>query len=449
MGNRLGVSKTIAVGVAAVLAVGWPQRSEAQSSIEDRLRALEETLSSQAEQLARQAEVIETQRQELELLQQMLVRGGGTALALPEGVTARTEPVDRMVPERAAVVAPRFEADDGVITDPAVRTSQVQPDGQAAAAGDAQALPDEADDVSDIVSIAEIGGVLTPRGSLTIEPSLEFSRSSVNRVEVAGFTVFPAINIGRFDISESDRNSFVAAVTSRFGITNRLEGEVKVPWNYRSDELTTRAIGVGADQDVTTETSNSALGDIEIAGRYQINSGTGGWPYFIGNLRFKSRTGLDPFEVDRDPVSGVELELPTGTGFYSLQPGVTVLVPSDPAVLFGSLNYTYNFERDVGNGFGTIDQGDSIGATFGMGVSLNETSSFTLGVDYGLFLPTKQNGEEIPGSEILQVGKLLLGYTYRLDDWVSLNFTVQTGITEEAPDVQFIFRVPTSWKLFD
>jgi len=36
---------------------------------------------------------------------------------------------------------------------------------------------------------------------------------------------------------------------------------------------------------------------VEVGAHYQINHGQDGWPYFIGNLRYKSNTGKGPFEV--------------------------------------------------------------------------------------------------------------------------------------------------------
>src|SRR5690606_38724517 len=97
-----------------------------------------------------------------------------------------------------------------------------------------------------------------------------------------------------------------------------------------------------------------ALGDIEVAARYQLTDGTDRRPYLIGGLRVKSRTGKDPFDVETDCITrcdgpdrgtGLPLRLPTGSGFYSLQPSLTWLMPSDPAVFFGSVSYTHNFRR--------------------------------------------------------------------------------------------------------
>ena len=46
-----------------------------------------------------------------------------------------------------------------------------------------------------------------------------------------------------------------------------------------------------------------SIGDIELAARYPLNDGGADMPYFIGSLRFKTRTGTDPFEVTTDCVS--------------------------------------------------------------------------------------------------------------------------------------------------
>jgi hypothetical protein len=44
--------------------------------------------------------------------------------------------------------------------------------------------------------------------------------------------------------------------------------------------------------------------------------------------------------------TGLPLDLPTGSGFHSLQPSLTWLMPSDPAIFFGTFSYTHNFKRE-------------------------------------------------------------------------------------------------------
>ena len=90
------------------------------------------------------------------------------------------------------------------------------------------------------------------------------------------------------------------------------------------------------------------IGDVELTGRYQLNDGGPNEPYYIASLRFKMRTGSDQFDFPSVyvPNSGyLPKGLPTGSGFYSLQPGVTFLFPSDPVVFFGGINYQYSFGR--------------------------------------------------------------------------------------------------------
>ena len=292
------------------------------------------------------------------------------------------------------------------------------------------------------------GGVLLPRGRVVIEPSLQYSRTSALRVAVEGFTVIPAINVGLFDISKIDRDILTGALTGRVGITNRLEVEAYVPYLWRSDSTIGRPIGVGTATDVLSDVSGYGLGDVEVAAHYQINRGQGGWPYFVGNLRFKTATGTGPFDVPTDPSTNLQTEPPTGSGFYALQPSVTMLYPSDPAVFFANLGYVYNIEKDVGGTTGTIDPGDSIGTGLGMGFSINDKTSFSLGYSHSVVFKTKQNGNTIPNSNILQVGSMTVGYSYQINEKMGVNFNVAAGITDDAPDMQATLRLPIKFDMF-
>ncbi len=42
----------------------------------------------------------------------------------------------------------------------------------------------------------------------------------------------------------------------------------------------------------------------------------------------------------------------------------------------------------------------------------------------------------------LQIGRLLFGVTYRASDFATLNWTVEFGATDDAPDVRTVLRVP-------
>ncbi|MDB5867951.1 MAG: metA-pathway of phenol degradation family protein [Polaromonas sp.] len=305
-------------------------------------------------------------------------------------------------------------------------------------------------------------GILTPKGKFVLEPSLQYVYSSSNRVALVGYTIIPALLIGLVDVREVKRNTVTGALATRYGLSNRLELEARLPYVYRSDATISREIFTGSAADNAFNNSGRAMGDIEVAARYQLNDGGADRPYFIGSLRFKSRTGKDPFEVVTDCVTrcvgnttgtGLPLDLPTGSGFYSLQPGVTWLFPSDPAVFFGGFSYTHNFKRSnvsrrVLNGeqefIGSVEPGGIFGVNFGVGLALNDKSSLSMGFDLNSVGRTRQNGEPVRGSVRTQLASLLMGYSYRYSDKTSFSLTVGAGLTRDTPDLSLNLRIPMS-----
>ena len=316
----------------------------------------------------------------------------------------------------------------------------------------------------EVAPLFEQPGVLTPRGQLVLEPSLQFSYSSSNRVALVGYTVIPALLIGLIDVREVKRNTATAALSLRAGLSKRVELEARLPYVYRSDAAVSREMFTGTATDQVFNTSGKAIGDAELGLRYQLNGGGPDSAYYVAGLRLKSRTGRDPFSVVTDCVqrcvgpnatgTGLPLTLPTGSGFYSAQASLTALVPSDPAVFFGSLSYLHNVKRSdvsrlVRGGehefLGEIQPGDIVGINFGMGMGLNDKASFSLGYDHNVVGRTRLAGALAPGSVRTQLGTFLLGFSYRLSNTRSLNVAVGAGVTRDTPDVSLTLRMPVSW----
>lgn len=293
--------------------------------------------------------------------------------------------------------------------------------------------------------LTETGGVLIGKGNLIIEPSFEYTHSSVSHVDISGFSILPAIMLGSLDIYQKSRDSFTTALTMRYGLTNRFEFDVKVPWVYRDDSVVRRSQGEEAYDDTVYGSHGSGLGDIEVGLHYQLNSGRGGWPYLVANLRVKSDTGSDPFDMSVDPSSGLEEELPTGSGFWAFEPSLTWILPIDPAVFYGNISYVWNVKRDVGHVLGEIDPGDSIGFSFGTAIALNDRLSLSLGYDHSFVNKTTINGVDLPGADRLQVGSLVFGTSLKLTEKTSLNISTAIGATRDAPDVQVLVRFPVEF----
>ena len=313
--------------------------------------------------------------------------------------------------------------------------------------------------------------MLTPRGSFVVEPSLQLGYSATDRVALVGYTVIPAILIGLIDVRQVKTTTGVATLTGRFGLSDRMEIEARLPYVYINSDTVSREIFTGSAQDNVFNADGSGLGDAELTLRYQLNRGGPDRPFYVGWLRYKSRTGKDPFEVVTDCVTrcvanatgtGLPLELPTGSGFEAIQPGITFLFPSDPIVFFGSLSYLHNFERhDVSRkvltgapeGFpqttteplGDVKAGDIVGFNLGLGLALNEKASISMGLDTSLIGKTQIDGEDAPGAVRMILGTLVLGGSYRFSDRVNLNVALGVGVTRDTPDMMLTARLPVSF----
>jgi hypothetical protein len=417
-----------------------------------------------------------------------IIRGlrGGAAAALLVGSVSHAAPLDQqpisaeldavkrqLAEQRQLIDALRRELDQRTRRDGrqavgadelAARRGAGNPGAPAAGAqGAVGQAPRSDSSPPEVAPLFDQPGVLTPRGKYVLEPSVQFGYSSNNRVALVGYTVIPALLIGLVDVREVRRNTLTGALALRTGLTNRLEVELRAPYVYRSDSAVSRELFTGTSTDHVFDTSGKGIGDVELATRYQLNQGAAG-AYYVAGLRFKSRTGRDPFSVVTDCVTrcvgenvtgtGLPLSLPTGSGFYSLQPSLTWLFASDPAVFFGSVSYLHNFKRSnvsrtvlAGEQefLGDIKPGDILGFNFGMGLAINEKASLSLGYDHSSIARTFQGGVPAPGSVRTQLGTLLVGYSYRLSNRYTVNVSVGAGLTRDTPDTTLSVRLPITF----
>jgi len=106
---------------------------------------------------------------------------------------------------------------------------------------------------------------------------------------------------GLIDVREVKSNSLMAAVTNA--------PRHHEPVRARSEDPERQSLGFecqprGCDGAARTPKSSThdgkGLGDIELTGRYQLTRRGADKPYYIASLRFKTRTGKDPIEVEVD-----------------------------------------------------------------------------------------------------------------------------------------------------
>jgi len=311
-------------------------------------------------------------------------------------------------------------------------------------------------------SLSNSGGVLTPKGQFVIDPSIEYDYWSQNQLGVNGFQIIPGITFGNIFANRVEQNITTAAVTGRYGITDRLEINLKVPFVYNTGS-TISLIPVGTTpEELTVNATGVGIGDIQAGASYQFNSGDNGWPIFVGNLLFKTATGTSPFQVPiitvNDPngefLEGQPKQLATGTGFYAVEPSLTVLLPTAPGVLFANLQDIHNFGQtvDIQSAQGGpptaafLQPGENPAITFGVGFALNDRAALTFSYQQEHVFTAYENHQAIAGSPY-SFGTFNFGLGYQISQSTRLNLSVGIGAGQNAPVAKVLLELPYKFSL--
>lgn len=428
-----------AVASAAAPIIAAPQSEPAEitrpenGDILGALTAIRAELAEQKRLIADQRALIQSQNSKIRQLE-----------LHNDLVRAATPPVEspfRLSRMRGAGIQQDLLAEAAVQSGPASDSDVPLPDSPVG-----EAPPQATNIEQKVEAVPEGQGVLTPQGQFVLDPSIEYTRSSTNRLVFRGIELIPGIQIGAIEASDADRDTLIGTFAMRYGLTRRLEIEGRIPLLYRKDRI--QVVQQREDQIVREIGLNATdVGDAEFSLRYQLNTPKGSNPIWVAGLRVKTDTGVSPYEVPFDEF-GVATGLATGSGFWGIQPSVSFLLPSDPVVIYGGLGYLWNIERDIDRVVGdvlvgNVDPGDAINASVGFGFALNPRFSFSLGYRHNYIFSTRTElGDTVQNSNDIQVGAFNFGMSYRLSQRQSLNLGFQFGVTEDAPDVGITMRIP-------
>jgi hypothetical protein len=273
-------------------------------------------------------------------------------------------------------------------------------------------------------TLVEKGGLLLTPGSIELEPSLTYSHASSDSIDINGFTVSPVFVVGEITSERVRRNALIPTLAARFGLPWDTQVDVRVPYVRQLERRVT------ADQQETSR-SGAGLGDIEFGISKQLFRQQGSWPDTLVRLTWKTTTG----ETNLDPAG----RLPIGTGFNGVRAGFTFVKSSDPAVLFGSMGFTFNEPRTKAQG--RVDPGNTVDLSVGTALALSSQFAISLAWDQRYTTHTQINGVEVPGSTS-EAGTLRVGATYAFSRSTAMDFGVGIGLTRDAPDVQATVAFP-------
>lgn len=275
-------------------------------------------------------------------------------------------------------------------------------------------------------TMVQKGGMLLPKGTRQIEPSITIAHFSSNRINIEGFSILPVLVIGEISTETVKRDIIISNLSLKYGISNNLQGEVSIPYRYEYDRVTDN-LGAESVRD------HSGLGDISFALSRQLAFEKGIIPDLIGSISIKARNGGSPYNRD----------IGIGTGHFGIRGGLVAVKSSDPAVVFGGINYTWNVKRDINN-FGKVDPGDTIGYTVGAAIALSYQTAINFNFEHSITTKMVKDGSPVTGS-FLNAASFKTGFTWAIDEKSTIDVSASMGLTTDSPDFTFAIRLPITF----
>jgi Putative MetA-pathway of phenol degradation len=296
--------------------------------------------------------------------------------------------------------------------------------------------------------------------NLSMEVGFTYAHANRSELILNGFLALDAIFLGDLSVDEVESDIWTTNYTFRYGFNDRLQVDIDIPYLSRETKYLSRGVDFDSTARFEQSVSDKGLGDISVGMSYRLWHETFERPDIVLNMRVKAPTGEDPYGIDIVEVEGaggnlsIPNALPTGNGVWSLQTGLSFLKTSDPAILFGNIDYLYNFKESFddmdGNPTtetaGEIQMGNAW--QFGMGIAfaLNEKMSMSLSYSQRFVEASEQrigdnSWREIVGSEASS-GTFSTGVTYALSDKLAVVTNLGIGLTNDASDYTFGIKIP-------
>ncbi|WP_243744460.1 transporter, partial [Pseudomonas aeruginosa] len=338
--------------------------------------------------------------------------------------------------------------------------AQARNDANAVAGTYGASLKDDGAPAPSVENIYQDASGFFGGGTFSLETGLTYSHYDTRQLFLNGFLALDSIFLGNIGVDQIDADIWTLDLTGRYNWNQRWQVDINAPVVYR--ESTYQSAGAGGSTSQITEksvTGDPRLGDVSFGVAYKFLDESESTPDAVVSLRVKAPTGKDPYGIKLKQVPGnnnlnVPDDLPTGNGVWSITPGISLVKTVDPAVLFGSLSYTYNFEEsfdDINPQQGVKTGGKvKLGNWFQLGVgvafALNEkmSMSFSFSELISQKSKVKQDGQSwqtVSGSDA-NAGYFGLGMTYAVSNRFSIVPSLSIGITPDAPDFTFGVKFP-------
>lgn len=323
-----------------------------------------------------------------------------------------------------------------------------------------QALTDDAQPAQSVSNLYDEASGFFGGGKFSFETGVTYTHYDTRALVLNGFLALDSIFLGSINLDRVKADNWTLDMTARYNLAQRWQFDINVPVVYRESTYSSGgAGGAGASTSDETVTRDPEIGDVNVGVAYKFLDEDETWPDAVATLRIKAPTGKDPYGIKLRQVEGndnlsVPESLPTGNGVWSITPGISLVKTFDPAVLFGSLSYTYNMEdsfSDISPQVnskvpGDVKLGDSWQIGGGIAFALNEkmSMSFSVSDQFARKSKIKPDGgdwQSISNSDY-NAANFNIGMTFAATDNLTIVPNLAIGLTDDAPDFSFSLKFP-------
>jgi opacity protein-like surface antigen len=323
-----------------------------------------------------------------------------------------------------------------------------------------QSLKEDAEPAQSVSNLYDEASGFFGGGKFSFETGVTYTHYDTRALVLNGFLALDSIFLGNINLDRIKADNWTLDMTARYNLAQRWQFDINVPVVYR--ESTYSSGGAGGAAPVTSDetvTRDPEIGDINVGVAYKFMDESENWPDAVATLRIKAPTGKDPYGIKLREVPGndnlsVPESLPTGNGVWAITPGISLVKTFDPAVLFGSLSYTYNMEdsfSDISPQVnskvpGDVKLGDSWQIGAGIAFALNEkmSMSFSFSDQFARKSKIKPDGgdwQSISNSDY-NAANFNIGMTFAASDNLTIVPNLSIGLTDDAPDFSFSLKFP-------
>ncbi|MFJ4395146.1 hypothetical protein [Pseudomonas sp. NPDC089396] len=323
-----------------------------------------------------------------------------------------------------------------------------------------QSLKEDSEPAQSVSNLYDEASGFFGGGKFSVETGLTYTHYDTRALTLNGFLALDSIFLGNINIDRIKADNWTLDLTGRYNVDQRWQFDINVPIVYR--ESTYSSGGAGGAAGVSSDGSvkrDPTIGDVNVGVAYKFIDESENWPDTVATLRIKAPTGKDPYGIKliQDSANdnlAIPEDLPTGNGVWAITPGISLVKTFDPAVLFGSLSYTYNMEDSFSDISPTVNTkvpgdvklGDSWQIGGGIAFALNEKMSMSFSVtdqfaSKSKIKPDGGDWQSISNSDY-NSANFNIGLTFAATNNLTIVPNLAIGLTDDSPDFSFSLKFP-------